>query len=173
MKKMLLITIILTLTLSRVFGQAPSLSFTGPAKWVPGTQITLSVNLTFSGFNAVGLSYWLETNSAIAPFLTVKGVGCFTFSCNPHAGFFGPFNSTSGATAGFMVNTHGFGGTANPPVPPGTYPVTEITFSLAANAPAGTYTLRSTINFLSSAMALAGFRPLGHVLVQLRMVWQR
>ena len=32
---------------------------------------------------------------------------------------------------------------------------------------------RSTISFLISAIALAGLRPLGQVLVQLRIVWQR
>jgi len=32
---------------------------------------------------------------------------------------------------------------------------------------------RSTISFLISAMALAGFSPLGQVLVQFMMVWQR
>jgi len=36
-----------------------------------------------------------------------------------------------------------------------------------------TYTRRSTISFFSSAMALAGFRPLGHTRAQFRMVWQR
>ena len=33
--------------------------------------------------------------------------------------------------------------------------------------------VRSTIIFWMSAIALAGFRPLGHVLVQFMMVWQR
>ena len=32
---------------------------------------------------------------------------------------------------------------------------------------------RSTISFLISAIALAGFRPLGQVRVQFMMVWQR
>ena len=32
---------------------------------------------------------------------------------------------------------------------------------------------RSTIIFLISAMALAGLRPLGQVLAQFMMVWQR
>ena len=143
MKKILLITTILTLTLGRAFGQLPSFSFNGPTTWVPGSEVTLNVNLTFTGFSALGLSYWLETNNAIAPFLTVKAVRCFTFMCNPNSGLFGSFNATSGAP-GFMATRDGFGGTANPPVPPGTYHVTDITFSVAAGAPAGIYTLRST-----------------------------
>ena len=32
---------------------------------------------------------------------------------------------------------------------------------------------RCSISFFSSAMALAGFSPLGQALVQLRIVWQR
>ena len=32
---------------------------------------------------------------------------------------------------------------------------------------------RATISFLISAMALAGFKPLGQVRVQFMMVWQR
>ncbi|GGM01011.1 hypothetical protein GCM10011534_23550 [Pseudooceanicola nanhaiensis] len=34
-------------------------------------------------------------------------------------------------------------------------------------------TVRSTIIFLISAMALAGFRPLGQVFAQFMIVWQR
>ncbi len=35
------------------------------------------------------------------------------------------------------------------------------------------YTTRSNIIFLVSAIAFAGFKPLGQVLVQFMMVWQR
>jgi hypothetical protein len=35
------------------------------------------------------------------------------------------------------------------------------------------HTLRSTIIFLISAIALAGFRPFGQVWAQFMMVWQR
>ncbi len=38
---------------------------------------------------------------------------------------------------------------------------------------ASPYTTRSTIIFLISAIALAGFSPLGQVLAQFMMVWQR
>ncbi|GEM94782.1 hypothetical protein RSP03_38490 [Cereibacter sphaeroides] len=38
---------------------------------------------------------------------------------------------------------------------------------------AGRQMTRSTIIFLISAMALAGFRPLGQVLAQFMIVWQR
>lgn len=39
--------------------------------------------------------------------------------------------------------------------------------------PARSQTLRSTISFLSSAMALAGESPFGHALAQFMIVWQR
>lgn len=35
------------------------------------------------------------------------------------------------------------------------------------------YTFRATISFLISEIALAGFSPLGQVLAQFMMVWQR
>lgn len=35
------------------------------------------------------------------------------------------------------------------------------------------YTTRSSIIFFTSAMALAGFRPLGQTFAQFMMVWQR
>jgi hypothetical protein len=43
----------------------------------------------------------------------------------------------------------------------------------AIAAPFGRYVKRCTIIFLISAIAFAGFRPLGQVLVQFMMVWQR
>jgi hypothetical protein len=37
----------------------------------------------------------------------------------------------------------------------------------------GNYPARSTASFLTSAIAFAGFRPLGQALAQFMMVWQR
>ena len=42
-----------------------------------------------------------------------------------------------------------------------------------ANVLRPVYTRRSTIIFLISAIALAGFRPFGQVCAQFMMVWQR
>ena len=42
-----------------------------------------------------------------------------------------------------------------------------------APGPSRRQTIRSTISFLISEMALAGFSPLGQVLVQFMIVWQR
>jgi hypothetical protein len=110
---------------------------------------------SFQSFGgSYGLFYCLEVNNALAPFLTITGltyrqpfldgsnIGTFPFS----------FSANGGADPGFMadmaVNGVGdLGATSTNLVliPDGTYPdITDITFSLAANAPIGTFTLRTT-----------------------------
>jgi hypothetical protein len=147
-KAFLLAAACFTLATSSIFagGSAPTLSFTGPTNWVPGTSITLSVNLTFSGFNAFGLSYYIETNNALAPFLSITDLQHFTF---PHgATLTVPILFHPGAN-GFATEDTDLGGgisdpTTEPPVPPGSYHVTDITFFLAAGAPVGMYVIRSS-----------------------------
>lgn len=151
MRKLLLMTIIgLTSVFSVSAQQSASLSIIGPASWTPGTVITLSVQDTFanlSGGGASGLTYLLEVNSAIAPFLSITGLNHFTFA----EGFNGPipvlmirFNIAG--SPGFMREGVDLGGSNNPLtiIPNGSYHVTDITFTLAAGAPNGTYTLRTT-----------------------------
>ena len=127
-----------------------SLAFSGPTMIDPTTTptFTISTNLTFAGYTAYGLSYWLEVDDALAPFLSVTGASYFTFldptqvSPNP-----APFDSTIGATSGFKTASRDLGATAqtipDDAVPPGTYHVTDVTFSIAPNAPVGMHTLRS------------------------------
>ncbi len=100
-------------------------------------------------------SYWLEVNTALAPFLTITGltyhppfpdgnnIGTFPFS----------FNTTSGADPGFLSTTTANGQSGDLGatstnlvlIPDGTYSdITDITFSLGAGAPIGTFTLRTT-----------------------------
>jgi len=155
MKKTLLIALIaLTTTLSSLYA-TQSLSFTGPTAWNPGTSIVLSVTDTYSGFGAgsYGLSYWAQVSNAIAPSLSITGLTYFTFTDGNNIGTFPfQFNSNSGADSGYMSTTTAngqsgdLGGTSNPlvTVPDGMYHVTDITFALAAGAPVGTYTLRTT-----------------------------
>jgi hypothetical protein len=156
MKRTLLNALVgLTIAYTAFAQQSISLSFGGPTMWTSGTTITLQTSDTFTNFGgSYGLSYWLEVNNALAPFLTItsltyhqpfidgNNVGTFPFS----------FNSTSGADAGFMTTTTAnnqsgnLGAMPNPLflVPDGTYlDITDITFALAANAPSGTYTLRT------------------------------
>jgi len=156
MKRTLLIMLIgLTIVATSLFAQtSQTLSISGPSNWVPGTTVTLSVQDTFSGYLAYGLSYWLMVSNAIAPSLTITSVTYFTFLDGNNVGTFPfSFNSTSSADPGFMTTTTAngqsgdLGATSGPiqPPPPGLpLHVTDITFAIAANAPFGTYTLRTT-----------------------------
>lgn len=156
MKKTLLIALIgLTTTLSSLYA-TQSLSFTGPSVWNVGTSVTLSVTDTYSGFGpgSWGLSYWLQLQSAIAPFISITGASYFTFTdpnYAPAPTFPVNFTSTSGADAGYLttaetggqMRTVDLGGTGGQ-TQDGTYHITDITFALAGNAPLGTYTMRTT-----------------------------
>jgi hypothetical protein len=123
-------------------GSAPSISFTGPTDWTPGTSITLSVNLTYTGFNTGSLSYWLETNNALAPFLTITNLTHFTFT---DGGYTGPYPIAFIPSGnGFAAENIDLGAGTTTPVPPGTHHITDITFSLAAGAPLGMYVVRTS-----------------------------
>jgi len=100
------------------------------------------------GGGSFGLSYWVQVNTAIAPFLTITGVTHYVFGGN---GDFFPlsFIETAGTDPGFLTTRAADGhtgdlGGSGPLVLDGSYHVTDITFALAAGAPAGTYTLRTT-----------------------------
>src|SRR5262249_42262958 len=94
-----------------------------------------------------GFSYWLQVNTALAPFLTIDNLAFFPPF--PH-GYSGPFpilfNSGSGTDPGFTCESVGLEGSPDPgvQVQDGSYHFSDITFGLAPNAPAGTYTLRIT-----------------------------
>jgi PEP-CTERM motif-containing protein len=157
MKRILLATIFVLTSAASSLHATPSLSFTGPTNWTPGTSITLQCNDSFLNFGgSYGLSYWLQVNTAIAPFLTITGLSYhqpFTDGNNFSGTFPFSFSAASGADPGFLAdeaanNAIGdLGATSNGLVliPDGTYPdITDITFALAANAPIGTFTLRTT-----------------------------
>src|SRR2546428_14169368 len=75
--------------------QTQSMSFFGPSTWNPGTTVNVDVFLMFSGYSAIGLSYWLEVPDALAPYLSVTSVSYFTFSkANNTTPNPAPFNST-------------------------------------------------------------------------------
>jgi len=139
MKKTLLITMIGLTTACSVFAQeSATLSITGPSSWVPGTSITLSVQDTFTNLGgSYAVSYWLDVSSTVAPFLTITDLIHFTF---PN-GYNGPFPILFDSTGSETVD---LGGESNTLIPDGSYHVTDITFALAAGAPVGTYTLRTT-----------------------------
>ena len=145
MKRLLLVVTILAVTLGRAFSQSPTVSITGPTAWTPGTSITLSVNLTYTGFNAVGLSYWLETNNALASFLTITNLSHFTFPVEdtPDLIRLYLFRVAMASRAQTWI-LEGWSLIRTESVPPGSYHITDITFSLAAGAPVGMYTLRTS-----------------------------
>lgn len=108
--------------------------------------MTLDVFLTID-FDAFGFSYWLEVPIALAPFIAITNVEYFTF---PDPNQVSPypllFNSTSGASSGYMAETRDLGATRIPPPKPpiGPQHITTITFSLALGAPNGSFTMLTT-----------------------------
>lgn len=111
---------------------------------------SFDVNLTFTSppTSVRGYSLWLEVPTALAPFITITGEQYFTFtlgtSATPHA-----FNDPSGADSGYLTETGDLGAITNvgqgeTAQPPGTYKVATFTFTLSG-APAGTYTIQSTV----------------------------
>jgi hypothetical protein len=140
MKKALLLALIsLTIAAAPLYA-TQSLSFSGPTSWTPGTSIVLSTTDTYSNLGGSwGLSYWLLVNPTVAPFLSITGISYFTF---PNGNYTGPFPIVFDANG---LETGDLGASSIPTViPDGSYHVTDITFGLTANAPAGTYTLRTT-----------------------------
>lgn len=149
MKKPLITTIICAMSAaSAMLGQGTqSVTFTGPALWAPGTTVDLNVFLTFDGYNASGLSYWLEVPNALAGAIVITNVQYFTFP-NPNQLTPNPalFSSTSGTSSGYMAETRDLGATNNPPdfTVPGTYQISTITFRLSDAVTPGSYTLLTT-----------------------------
>lgn len=135
-------------------GNTQSLSFAGSNNWTPGTNVNLTVSLTYAGYSSFGLSYWLEVPTALAPFLSITAVTYGAQFPDPNQVAPNPalFNSTSGAIAGYMNETRDLGGTnASTPgseIPPGTYQINVLTFTLdagAASLAGQSFTMRSTI----------------------------
>jgi|ERR1043166_6071895 hypothetical protein len=129
-----------------------SLSFSDPGLVPPGTTFNVSVTLSYSGYSAFGLSYWLEVPNALAPFLRVTGATYFTFADPnqpiPVGG--SPFDGGPGlgASSGFMLERTDLGGSVPAPkypmVPPGTYHITDLQFTLLSGAPNGMFAVQST-----------------------------
>jgi PEP-CTERM motif len=149
MKKTFLTAVICALTAtSAVFGQhQQSITFSGPSEWTPGTTVSLDVSLTFSGYNALGLSYWLEAQNPLAQYITITNIQWFTFPQHGQPVY--PINFEGGiVVGGYGGEQFDLGGEpGNPPgfIGPGTYHINTITFSLAPNAPTGSFILRSGV----------------------------
>ena len=139
MKKTLLAaSICAIMASSAVYGQhTQSFSFTGPSTIDITTTntFTLSVNLTFSGYSALGLSYWLEVQNALAPFLTITHITDFIFVDGPPPPVPIPFMMGGGGYDGEGPDLGN--SSVNNPVPPGTYHIADLTFTLALLGLAG------------------------------------
>jgi len=146
----LIILIGLTIAVNSLHATQQNLYIGGPPMWMPGTTVVLSVTDVYSGFGggSYGLSYLLQVSNSIAPFLTITQLTYFTFTDNRNynGGFPVVFDSNGfenadlGASDNVLIPDRPYDGTDLPDF----YHITDITFALAAGAPAGTYTLRTT-----------------------------
>jgi hypothetical protein len=154
MKKTLLITMLIAmLGISASYG-AQSLSFSSNSVTYTDNlahAFSFDVSVTYSPYTSSGLSFWLESENAIAGFLSVTGVAYGTtfpdaINTSPNPA---PFDTTTGASSGYMTEQRDLGSTCNPgpgcPAASSTYFVATLTLQLAANnlAP-GSYKLEMT-----------------------------
>ena len=124
MKKTILIALISAWVSSGVSGQnTQSLTFSGPSQWVPGTTVIVDVSLGIN-YEALGVSYWLEVPSALAPFISISNEQYFTYpdpnQTVPNPAF---FNSMNGASSGYILETRDLGAAAPPTPPPQPIPI--------------------------------------------------
>ena len=109
----------------------------------PNDTFSFDVLLTFDGYNALGLSLWLETNTAFAGSLAITGLTYGTAFPNPNPPAV-PIFFNGGSSGGYTGENVDLGTSSAGSLPPGTYFVAHITFSITGAAP-GTYDLRSGI----------------------------
>jgi len=151
MKKTLLITTIICgmMAAGTAFSQNTQiLSFT-PSGTIFNQNDTFTVNtsLTFSGYSAYGISYWLETTAGAHSFFHITAEDYLIFNDPNQPGSPNEFNfpMMNGIDNGMFANSNDLGGTTQPLtlVPPNTYQISHITFSITGAAP-GVYTFFST-----------------------------
>jgi hypothetical protein len=124
-----------------------------------GSTFSLDTSIQFTGYTAVGLSYWIEapTTNSFASHLTLSSE---TYGQNWNGSQIGTntgFTASSGADSGTLRDIRDLGsvsgstfdnnGVANgfsDPKTAGTYQVSTLNFSLDASTPAGTYVLQLT-----------------------------
>lgn len=109
-----------------------------------------------------GYSLWLEVPTALAPYITITGETYFTFTLATDSSATKTFTDSAGADSGYLTDkSAGFSGdlgavtSDGSAVAPGAYKVANITFSLSG-APAGIYTLQSTIASPKTSEATEG-----------------
>jgi hypothetical protein len=170
MKKTILSALIpLLMTTSAAFGTA-MISFTdnvgtaNAGSYNSTATFSFDVYLSFTTPPASvrGYSLWLEVPTALAPYITITGETYFNFTLATDASATKTFTDSAGADSGFLSDKSasasgdlGAVTTDGSAVSPGSYKVSNITFSLTG-APAGIYTLQSTIASPKTSEATEG-----------------
>jgi hypothetical protein len=151
MKKTLLITTIICGMMAAGVGTAfssQSISFT-PSGTIfnQNDTFTVDTSLTYAGYGAYGLSYWLEVAGGTQSFFHITAETFLTFNDPNQTGWPNEFDfpMTNGIDAGMFATNNDLGATTQPlaVVPAGTYQVSHISFSITGAAP-GVYTFFST-----------------------------
>src|SRR5438309_5981706 len=154
MKKILLLTTIICgmMAAGTAFSQGTqSLLFT-PSGTIFNQNDTFTVDttLTYSGYQAYGLSYWLETAGGTQSFFHITAEDFLVFNDPQQTGWPNEFSfpMVDGIDAGMFATNNDLGATTLPLVlvPPGTYVVSHISFSITGATP-GVYTFYSTTIF--------------------------
>ena len=122
-----------------------------------GSAFSLDTYIQFTGYTSVGLSYWLEASSALAPHLTLTSETYGQNWTGIQTGTNSTFTGTNGADSGFLREGRDLGSTStftvdgngafqswNDPRTAGTYKVSTLNFALDASTPPGTYTIQLT-----------------------------
>ena len=125
-----------------------SISFTPSGTvFMPNDTFSVNTTLTYSGYGAYGLSYWLETSAASRTFFHITAEDFLVFNDPTQTGWPNEFSfpMLNGIDAGMFATNEDLGATTQPLVlvPPGTYQVSHISFSITGAAP-GVYTFYST-----------------------------
>jgi hypothetical protein len=140
MKKTLLITTIICgmMAAGTAFSQ-----HTQSLQFVPGGSIfnqndtfTVDTLLTFSGYSARAVSFWLETVVGAQGFFHITAEQHFVFN-----GDTGPSEFVCGNS--YCITDRDLGGGSQTLIPPGTLDIAHISFSITNAAP-GVYTFYST-----------------------------
>jgi hypothetical protein len=153
MKKALLIATIICgmMAVGTAFSQSSqSLSFV-PSGTIfnQNDTFTLDTFLTFAGYSSPGFSYWLETAPGTQSFFSITAESFLTFTDpNQHEGWPNNFDFVmpNGVDTGYFATHNDLGAMVHDvtmPVPPGTYQVSHISFSIMGAAP-GVYTFYTT-----------------------------
>jgi hypothetical protein len=133
----------------------------------PGSTFSLDTYIQFTGYTAVGLSYWLEAQSALAPHLSLTSETYGQNWVGIQTGTNSTFTRTSGADSGYLAVNRDLGSNStfttngqgmfdhwNDPRTDGTYQVSTLNFSLDASIAPGTYTLQlTTLSPISSEIS--------------------